>query len=124
VNEEVRLFRRRHGEASILCGLIEGTPETSFPPALLEGGREPLAANLSKDNFTLGTTQFAASMLGVGLDDLIQREFKRIRRRVMAVTAGAISAVLVMGSLTWLAMDARSLAEKRTNDAEGQIEYR
>ena len=48
VNEEIRLFRSLHGEGSILCVLAEGTPETSFSPALIEDGREPLAANLGE----------------------------------------------------------------------------
>jgi len=92
VNEEIRLFRREHGEAAILCVLAEGTPETAFPPALLEGGREPLAANLgvTKTSFQLGVTQIAAAMLGVGLDTLIQRDARRKRRRLQAVTAGAL----------------------------------
>jgi len=92
VNEEIRLFRKIHGEASILCVLAEGTPETSFPPALLAGGREPLAANLggAKDSFHLGVSQIAAAMLGVGLDTLIQRETRRKRRRLQAITAGAL----------------------------------
>ena len=123
VNEEIRLFRKIHGEAAILSCLVNGEPKTSFPPALTEGGREPLAANLTPKNFRLGTTQIAATLLGVSLDDLIQREIKRAKRRVIAVTASSTAALLVMGSLTWAAIDARQLAQKRTHDAEGQIEF-
>lgn len=123
MNEEIRLFRKNHGDIAILSCLIEGTPKDSFPPALIEDGREPLAANLTPKNFRLGTTQIAATLMGVGLDDLIQRELKRIKRRVMAITAVSTVALLIMGSLTWTAFDARQLAQKRTHDAEGQIEY-
>jgi len=123
VNEEIKLFREIHGENSILCALIEGGPQTSFPPALLEGGREPLAADLRPQAFRLGVSQLAASILGVGLDELVQRDLKKMRRRVMAVTASAAAALLVMGTLTWTAIDARKLAEQRRVDAEGQIEF-
>lgn len=123
VNEEIRLFRKFHGNATILCALIEGTPSTSFPPALLEGGQEPIAANLSKSSFRLGVAQLAAAIIGVGLDDILQRENRRYRRRVTAVMAGSISTMLVMGALTWTAVDARREAEQRRDDAEEQIEF-
>lgn len=125
VNEEIRLFRQIHGEASILCVLAEGTPETAFPPALLEGGREPLAANLgsSKDSFRLGVTQIAAAMLGVGLDMLIQRETRRKRRRLQAVTAGALIFSTAMGVTTLSAVTARKEADANRLQAEGLVEY-
>jgi len=125
VNEEIRLFRSLHGEGSILCVLAEGTPETSFPPALLEEGREPLAANLgeSKDSFRLGTTQLAASMLGVGLDVLIQRESKRRRRRLQLVTAFALVFSGLMGATALTAIDARNDAQDSRSQAEGLVEY-
>lgn len=123
VAEEIRQFRALHGDAHILCALIEGTPETSFPEPLTADGREPLAAGLGKGQFRLGVTQLAASMLGVGLDALVQRDMKRLRARVTAITAGATTAMILMGSLTWLAVDARRIAELKTGDAEGQIEF-
>ena len=125
VNEEIRLFRGLHGEAAILCVLAEGTPETAFPPALLEGGREPLAANLggSKDSFRLGVTQIAAAMLGVGLDTLIQRETRRKRRRLQIVTTAALVFSTVMGATTLSAVTARKAAETNRMQAEGLVEY-
>lgn len=125
VNEEIRLFRKIHGEASILCVLAEGTPETAFPPALLEGGREPLAANLgnTKESFRLGVTQIAAAMLGVGLDTLIQRDTRRKRRRLQAVTAGALVFSGLMGATTLSAVTAQKAAETNRMQAEGLVEY-
>ena len=125
VNEEIRLFRSLHGEGSILCVLAVGAPETSFPPALLEEGREPLAANLgeSKDSFRLGTTQLAASMLGVGLDVLIQRESKRRRRRLQLITASALVFSGLMGATALTAVDARNDAQESRSQAEGLVEY-
>jgi len=125
VNEEIRLFREIHGEAAILCVLAEGTPETSFPPALIEDGQEPLAANLggSKESFRLGVTQIAAAMLGVGLDTLIQRDTRRKRRRLQAVTAGALMFSGLMGATTFSAVTARDAAETNRMQAEDLVEY-
>ena len=125
VNEEIRLFRRRRGEGSILCVLAKGTPETAFPPALLEGGREPLAANLgqSRDSFRLGITQLAASMLGVGLDSLIQRDARRRRRRMQGVTAAAVIFSSFMATTTFSAVKARKAAETNRMQAEGLVEF-
>lgn len=125
VNEEIRLFRKIHGEAAVLCVLAEGTPETAFPLALLEGGREPLAANLgnSKSSFQLGVTQIAAAMLGVGLDTLIQRDAGRKRRRLQAVTASALVFSSLMGATTFSAVTARKAADENRQQAEGLVEY-
>ena len=125
VNEEIRLFRNQHGENAILCVLAEGTPETSFPPALTEDGREPLAANLggSKDSFRLGTTQLAASMLGVGLDQLIQRDAKRRRTRFRILTTASMGFAAVMGGMAWTAIDARDAAETSRSEAEKMAEF-
>lgn len=130
VNEEIRLFRALHGEGAILCALAEGTPETSFPPALTEGGREPLAADLSgalgvgkAENFRYGMMQLAASMLGVGLDKLVQRDAKRRRRIGSAVVLGALAFSGVMGASTYSAVKARELAETNRAEAEDLVEY-
>lgn len=125
VNEEIRLFRKIHGEAAILCVLADGSPETAFPPALLEDGREPLAANLgnTRESFHLGVTQIAAAMLGVGLDTLIQREAQRKRRRLQIVTAGALVFSTVMGGMTLSAITARQAADANRMQAEGLVEY-
>ena len=123
VNEEIRLFRRLHGAESILCALIEGTPSTSFPDALLEMGHEPLAANLSQENFQLGTTQLAASILNVGLDDLVQREAKRRRRRLVTMTAGSVIFSGLMAMSTFTAIKAKNDAELSRNEAENLVEF-
>jgi len=125
VNEEIRLFRTLHGEASILCVLSEGTPDTSFPAALLEAGREPLAANLgsSRESFKLGVTQLAASMLGVGLDQLIQRETKRRRNRLRLITTGSMAFAALMGGMAWTAINARDAAETSRTEAEKMVEF-
>lgn len=130
VNEEIRLFRKFGGEDAILCALVEGTPETSFPPALTEGGREPLAADLTgsigfgrREGFRYGMMQLAASMLDVGLDALVRREQKRRQRRGAATVFGALAFAGVMGLSAQTAIQARKAAEASRNDAEGLVEY-
>ena len=125
VNEEIRLFRKMHGESAVFCVLAEGSPETAFPLALLEGGREPLAANLgaTKSSFQLGVTQIAAAMLGVGLDTLIQRDARRKRRRLQAVTAGALLFSGLMGATTFSAVTARKAADTNRQQAEGLVKF-
>jgi len=111
VNEEIRLFRERRGDPYIICALAQGTPETAFPPALTEGGREPLAATLTPGSFNQGVTQIAAAMLGVGLDDLVQRAARRKTRRLQIGMASSLALTVFMGGATYLAYDARNTAE-------------
>ena len=123
VSEEIATFRKMHPEAPIFCAGLSGTPQNSFPDILLEGGSEPLAADLSGRNDRLGVTQLAAGLLNVGLNDLIQRDLKKARRRVTAITVGGSALILTLGALTLSALSARALADQRTQDAEGQIEF-
>ncbi|WP_371396524.1 TIR domain-containing protein [Fretibacter rubidus] len=125
VNEEIRTFRALHGKERILCALIEGTPDTSFPPALTENGGEPLAASLDggRDSFRLGVTQIAASILGVGLDELIQRDAQRRRARQRVISGASLAFAAVMGAMTWTAVDARNEAETSRSEAEKMVEF-
>lgn len=125
VNEEIRLFRKLHGDASILSAIIDGTPETAFPDALIEDGREPLAAALGSDKtgFRLGVTQLAAGMLGTGLDDLVQRESKRRNRLMGTGLAASIALSSVLGFTTLQAVEARNEAELERSESEALLEY-
>ena len=144
VNQEILYFKRHNRGAKIFSVIIEGEPfatglsgeavEECLPPALRfqidEVGdltnipAEPLAADLRPqgDGKRLGLLKLISGIAGLGLDDLVQRDLQRARRRVTAITAGAISAVLVMGSLTWFALDARQEAEARRGEAEARTE--
>lgn len=123
VDAEIRLFRMLHGDSGILCALIAGAPESSFPPALFENEREPLAADLMPKTFRLGVTQLAASMLGVGLDTLLQRDVRRRLRRTQLMMAGSFVFALVMGSMATTAILARGAAETSRSEAEKMAEY-
>ena len=125
VNVEIRYFRELHGDDNILSVMASGTPETAFPEALTEGGREPLAADISGDKagFRLGVTQIAAAMLGTGLDDLVQRDEKRRTRRFQTAIVASLAFSGVMAAATLTAVDAKKEAEVSRNDAEGLVEY-
>ena len=125
VNEEIGLFRELHGESAILSAIIEGTPETAFPEALTEGGREPLAAALGRDKagFRLGVTQLAAGMLGTGLDDLVQRGAKRRQRIMGAGLTASLFLSGVMGFTALQAIEARNEAELERAESEALLEY-
>jgi tetratricopeptide (TPR) repeat protein len=127
VAEEIRVFRELHPDRPILAAILEGDPPDCFPDLLRApgDGHEPLATDLrrQRDGERLGLLKLVAGITGLGLDDLVQRDATRRVRRVMAVTAGAIVAMLVMAVLTWFAIDARRDAEQQRAEAKGQSEF-
>jgi tetratricopeptide (TPR) repeat protein len=114
VNDEIRYFRKL-GRDQIYCLIVAGEPgaadpaEECFAPALTERLPEdsgdppdPVAgdARPGKDGKRNAFLKVAAGMLGVGFDQLKQRE--RIRRRWQRVSAATV--VLALLSLFgWLA---------------------
>jgi tetratricopeptide (TPR) repeat protein len=92
---------------------------------LLEGGTEPLAADLRKegDGRRLGLLKLVAGLAGVGLDALVQRDATRRIRQVTFVGSTAVAAMLVMALLMALALAARAEAQRERADAEGLVEF-
>jgi hypothetical protein len=127
VAEEIKVFRELHPDRPILAAILEGDPPDCFPDLLraFGEGHEPLATDLRKhrDGERLGLLKLVAGITGLGLDDLVQRDASRRLRRVMAVTAAAVAATLVMAVLTWMAIAARREAEQERVRAEGIIEF-
>ena len=126
VNLEIESFRALHGDTRpVLVALIEGEPDEAFPAALTADGHEPVAADFRGDRGArrLALLKLVAGMTGAGLDQLVQRDAQRQNRRVMAVTLGAIIAVLVMALLLAAALRAQSEAERQRQAAEGLVEY-
>lgn len=125
VGEEIALFRKLHPDRPILAAVVRGAPEDAFPAALTDGGTEPLAADLRKegDGEALGFLKIVAGIAGIPLDALVQRDAQRRVRRVMWITAGAIAAMLIMGVMTTLALQARNEAARQRAEAEGLVEY-
>lgn len=126
VTREVELFRALHPDRPVLAALIRGAPADSFPDALTaKAAREPLAADLQPtgDGSRLGFLKLAAGIVGVGLDELVQRDIQRRLRIVTAVTGVALAGMLAMGVLTATAIEARREADRQRAEAEGMVEF-
>jgi tetratricopeptide (TPR) repeat protein len=145
INEEIISFKRQQDEDRILAAIIDGEPfasdiegredEECFPPAMRvhydKRGRptaervEPLAADLreSGDGRRMGLLKIAAGMLGVGLDDLAQREAHRRQKRMMFITAASVAGMLLTSGLAYTAIDARDEARDQRREAEGLIGF-
>lgn len=125
VNEEIRLFRSLNPGAPVLAAVVRGEPVDAMPAALTEDGREPLAADLREegDGRKLGFLKIVAALAGVPLDALIQRDAQRKLRRVMAVTAGALVAMVAAVSMMTYAIQQRNEANRQRAQAEGLVEF-
>ena len=112
VPHEIRLFRKVRPDGEIHAVIGAGTPPDCFPEPLFtisaDGRREaPLAADLrairdgGADGEDKAIVRLVAGLLGVGFDDLWQREVRRRRNQriartiqvtsLIAVTSGAIA---------------------------------
>lgn len=125
VAKEIATFRELHPGRPVFTAIVDGEPEQCFSPALLDGGVEPLAADLRKDGDgrRLGLLKLVAGLAGVGLDALVQRDAARRVRRVTYVTGAAVTAMLMMALLTAFALNARAEAERQRQEAEGLVEF-
>lgn len=144
VNKEIIEFKRLRGDRYVLPIIIDGEPFASdngmpelecFPPAVRfkiakTGGlstlpAEPAAADARKDadGKPRAVLKILAGLLGVGLDQLIEREMRRRQKRVTIITAGAVAAMLVMATLTYEAMNARAAADRSRAEAEDLVEF-
>ena len=71
----------------------------------------------------MGLLKIIAGMLGVGLDDLAQREAQRRHRRLYAITAASVAGMLVTSGLAYTAIDARDDARDQRREAESLIGF-
>lgn len=134
VNAEIELFRSLHPDRDILVAILSGEPGAKdaaldcYPPALFPDGdrsAEPLGADFRAqgDGPAMGRLKLIAGLIGLPLDQIIQRDLQRRNRRVMAVTVMSVLSAIVFGGLTLFAMSARSEAEQRKAEAEDLIEF-
>ena len=145
IDKEIACFKRLHGEERILAAIVDGLPNADidaesstaecFPSALRthfdSRGRptatkaEPIAADLREqgDGRKMGMLKIAAGMLGVGLDELAQREATRRHRRLYAITAASVAGMLFTSGLAYTAFDARDEARDQRREAEGLIDF-
>jgi tetratricopeptide (TPR) repeat protein len=120
VNEEVRLFTELGGRDRIQCLIVPEAgepdiprPETElFPPALLELGAEPLAADARKsgDGKRNAFLKLVAGATGVRYDELRQREQSRRHKRLLTIAAAASVGFFLMTALAVFALVSRAQA--------------
>lgn len=141
LNEEVREFSRLGGRDRIQCLIVpeaddpHGPPRPAtdiFPPALLELGEEPLAADARKsgDGKRSAFLKLVAGVLGVGYDDLRQREHARRQKQLMTFAAAATLGFLLMSGLAVFAFASRAeavrerdLARQKTITAQRTTDF-
>jgi tetratricopeptide (TPR) repeat protein len=144
-NAEIEAFKRCRPEGCVFAAIASGEPfaseipgredEECFPPALRQkfdrrgrptGKRaEPLAADLREDGESrrLGFIKLVAGMLGVGLDDLLQRETTRRQRRLAVLAALSLGGMAVTSTLAITAIQARDAARDERREAEGLVAF-
>ena len=145
INVEIETFKRVHPEGCIIAAVISGEPlagdipgredEECFPPALvakynrrgMPTGKkaEPLAADLreGKGGRRIGFLKIVAGMLGVGLDELVQRETTRRHRQLAYIAAASLGGMAVTSTLAITAIQARDAAREQRRQAEGLVEF-
>jgi tetratricopeptide (TPR) repeat protein len=144
-NAEIEMFKRTRPDGCVLAAIASGEPfasdipgredEECFPPALRlkydRRGRptgkraEPLAADLreSGDGRRMGFLRLVAGMLGIGLDDLVQRDQTRRNRRLAWLAAASVLGMTVTSGLAITAIQARDAARDERREAEGLIGF-
>jgi len=152
VNEEILGFKRLGRADRVFCLIVDGEPNASDSPELAEeecfapalryvlgvDGQptaertEPIAADAraGKDGKANAKLKLISGLLGVGYDELRQRELQRRNRRMALVTALAL---VVMTVTTGLAISAviarrsadvaRQAAERRQKQAEHLVGF-
>jgi tetratricopeptide (TPR) repeat protein len=144
-NAEIEAFKRTRPEGCVFAAILDGEPfasdlpgreaEECLPAALRfhydrRGKRtvkraEPLAADLREpgESRRLGFLKLVAGMLGLGLDELIQRETVRRHRRMAAIAASSFVGMLVAAGLAVTAIQARDAARDQRREAESLVGF-
>ena len=135
VNEEVKAFKKLGKQNRILCLIVDGEPnadskpemglEECFPPAVKvaadeEGNltdiqAEPIAADAreGKDGKANAMMKVLAGLLGVGFDEIRQRDIVRKQKRVAIMGTASLFLALVMGMLSVWAIGNSREAERQ-----------
>jgi tetratricopeptide (TPR) repeat protein len=71
----------------------------------------------------MGFLKLVAGMLGVGLDDLVQRETTHRHRRLAWLTAASLAGMAVTSTLAITAIQARDAARDQRREAEGLVAF-
>ncbi|MBI5771550.1 MAG: TIR domain-containing protein [Verrucomicrobia bacterium] len=136
VQEEIKAFKRLHGPHRVFAFIVEGEPkhegadDDCFPIALrrelgpdgeLSGPpAEVVAADAREhgDGPKLAFVRLVAGLLGVGFDELRQRELQRRQRRLTLITAASVVGMAITLGLAIAAWRAKGEAQLARNDAQ------
>src|SRR5438270_13340386 len=144
-NAEIESFKRTRPEGCVLAAVAAGEPfasdmpgreeEECFPPALrfkydrrghpTAKRAEPLAADFrpAGEGQRRAFLKLVAGMLGVGLDELVQREQTRRHRRMAWLAAGSLAGMAVTSTRAVTAIQARNEAREQRREAEGLVAF-
>ena len=135
VREEILAFKRLHGEAGVFAFIVagepkaEGTDDDCFSPALRavlgpDGHLSSVPAEVvaadarpHADGKEDAFVRLVSGLLGVGFDELRQRELQRRHRRMTWIASGSVAGMAITLGLAVLAMRAREAAIVARNDA-------
>ncbi|HEV2595067.1 MAG TPA: toll/interleukin-1 receptor domain-containing protein, partial [Sphingomicrobium sp.] len=131
VNEEIREFIALGRADRIQCLIVPECDDPSglalpstevLPPALLEAGDEPLAADARNagDGRRAAFLKLVAGIIGVRYDELRQRENARRQRRLAIFASAASLGFLMMTGLTLFAFISRAEAVRQRDIARQQ----
>jgi tetratricopeptide (TPR) repeat protein len=144
VNAEIRTFHALGRKQAIHCVIVDGEPHAShklgfdatqecFPPALRELGlNDPVAPDVrpGTDGKQTAKLRLLAGMLGIGFDELRQREAARRQRRLMLVTAASLLGLVLTSGLAIYALIQRDeavvqrdIARQKTLTAERTVDF-
>ena len=144
VNEEIKAFKRLGRSDRIFSLIVDGEPYSTgkpgieqyecFPPALRfklgDNGElsdepaEPIAADArhGKDGKANARVKLLAGIMGLGFDDLRQRELQRRNQRLAIITGSAVVGMVAAIGLATTAVIARNDAERQRIRAEAEAE--
>ena len=140
VDEEIRLFKRLHGEHRTLALIAGGEPhgaggEECFPPSLRYRLRpdgelstspaEPIAADIrpGKDGRRLALLKLLAGISTVRLDALVRRDHARRQRRWMFASAVSTAIAVLTIGLAIYAESQRRVAVAQRDLAESSLDF-
>jgi len=143
VNEEIRTFKKLGKQNRIICLIVDGEPyggekpelglEECFPPAvkfvadehgdLTDTAAEPIAADArpGKDGKANSLLKILSGLLGVGFDEIKQRDLARKHRQTAIMGISSLALAGVMGLLTIWAVANRNEAVIAKNEAEERL---
>jgi tetratricopeptide (TPR) repeat protein len=141
VKDEILTFKRMHGEAGVFAFIVAGEPKREgaeddcFSPALRRllgpdgqpsgAPAEVVAADARPhaDGRELAFIRLVAGLVGVGFDDLRQRELQRRYRRMTYISSASVLGMAITLGLAALAWQGRNDARRRQEQAEDLLGF-